>query len=165
MPADDTGTLDFELLLASEWNLTQDPIKLPNFGNTCYSLTLWTRKEKSRKIKSNGKGLGIENDDGKGHGKEGGGESSATPSSSSSILCWTMRCSECDASPQNTTRQSTFFLRDRLTRAVWACSEECARGCSARTSVRREMQLRQISYGMSEDPAEDDHIWKRVKLQ
>ena len=160
----DTGTLDFELLLASDWNLTQAPIKLPNFGNTCYSLTLWTRKEKSRKSNSNGKCLDNDNDNEKSHGKEGGGESTAT-SSSSSLLCWTMRCAECDALPQNTTRQATFFLRDRLTRAVWVCSEECARGSSARTSVRREMQLRHISYGLSDDPAQDDDIWKRVKLQ
>ena len=155
----DTGTVDFELLLASEWNLTHDPIILPNFGNTCYSLTLWTRKEK--KGKSNGKGID------KGHEKEGETKSTISISSSSSspFLCWTMRCSECGASPQNTTREATFFLRDRLTRAVWACSDKCARGSSARTYVRREMQLRHISYGISDDPTQDDHIWKKVRLQ
>ena len=130
----DTGTADFEALLAAQWNLVQSPIALPNFGNTCYSLTLWRRKGKAE--------------------------------DSSSRLHWTHKCAGCSSTPSPhpvKAKTSSSFYRDRLTRAVWACSMECARSESARQSLRAEMALRHIGYGMSEDAHSDDDLWRRFK--
>lgn len=134
----DTGTAEFETLLATQWNLIQDPIPLPNFGNTCYSLTLWHRKEKSGKCSS-----------------------IPTPPT----LCQTHKCAGCrDTVVQKEARTTGFFYRDRLTRAVWACSLECTRSETTRLALRAAMALRHIGYGISEEAANDDHLWKKIKL-
>jgi hypothetical protein len=131
----DTGTAEFEALLAAHWNLVQDPIPLPNFGNTCYSLTLWRRREKAGK--------------------------SPSPSPT---LYQTHKCVGCrDTAVLKEARTLSIFYRDRLTRAVWACSLECARTESARRSLREEMALRHIGYGMSEEAANDDNLWRKSK--
>ena len=40
--AGDTGTQEFEKVLNDDWELLEN-IELPNFGNTCYTLTMWKR--------------------------------------------------------------------------------------------------------------------------
>ena len=128
----DTGTAEFEAMLAAHWDLVQDPIPLPNFGNTCYSLTLWSRREKAGK---------------------------APPT-----LYVPHRCAGCSHTAiSKDSRTPGLFYRDRLTRAVWACSLECTRSESARRSLRAEMALRHIGYGMSEEAANDNDLWKKMK--
>jgi hypothetical protein len=131
----DTGTAEFEALLAANWNLVQEPIPLPNFGNTCYSLTLWSRRKKA-------------------------GKSLSPPT-----LYRMHKCAGCsDSAVLKEAQTPSIFYRDRLTRAVWACSLECARTESARRSLREEMALRHIGYGMSEEAANDDDLWRKIKL-
>ena len=47
--AGDTGTLAFQMALQSDFALKQ-AVSLPNFGNTCYSLTVWERKPHAGKL-------------------------------------------------------------------------------------------------------------------
>ena len=140
----DTGTADFEARLRAHWDLVGVPISLPNFSNTCYSLTLWQRRLKGK------------NDI----------DLSRLPSS------WPFNCSACSASPypRNTHTPPSHFYRDRLTRAVWACSTECADSEKAREALKVEVELRHIGYGIPEE-AEGKGIeniekllWKKIIL-
>ena len=138
----DTGTKEFEAELGTQWMRHGDPIILPNFGDTCYALTLWNRREKE---------------------KEKGSKNSA--SSISSQYLGFMICSSCCTAPHTQVGQTTIsWYRDRLTRNVWACSLACVRSTEARCALKREMLLRFIDYGMSDSPENDDHLWKAITL-
>ena len=140
----DTGTADFEGRLRADWDLVGVPISLPNFCNTCYSLTLWQKR------------LKMKNDV----------DSTRLPSS------WPFNCSACSAYPypRNTQTPPSHFYRDRLTRAVWACSAECAGSDKAREALTFEVALRHIGYGNLEESEEEETektknlLWKRITL-
>ena len=141
----DTGTEEFETELATMWVRHGDPIILPNFGDTCYALTLWIRREKE---------------------KEKGRTSNSTSPSTSYQYLGLMTCPGCGTVPQRQNdRTMISWYRDRLTRSVWACSIQCVYSTEARCALSREMLLRSITYGMSDTPIKDDHLWHREVLQ
>jgi hypothetical protein len=135
----DTGTKEFEAELSMRWVRHCDPIALPNFGDTCYALTLWTRR-----------------------GKEGSTNSTPPPPPQYLRL---MTCPGCGAvPPTQDSKAPVSWYRDRLTRCVWACSLSCARSEEARSVLKLEMQQRYIDYGISDSPEDDDRMWKSVAL-
>ena len=137
----DTGTKEFEEELSMRWVRHCDPIALPNFGDTCYALTLWTRR-----------------------GKEGSTSSSSTAPPPPQYL-GLKKCPGCGAVPHTQdSKAPVSWYRDRLTRCVWTCSLACARSEEARCALRHEMQLRCIDYGISDIPENDDRMWKSVAL-
>ena len=140
----DTGTKEFEAELSTRWVRHCDPIALPNFGDTCYALTLWTRR-----------------------GEEGSTSSSSTTPAlpTPPQYLGLMTCPGCGAVPHTQdSKTSVSWYRDRLTRCVWACSLACVRSEEARSALRREMQLRFIDYGIRDNPEGDDHLWKSVSI-
>jgi hypothetical protein len=113
----DTGTPQFEALLHGQWVLARDPIDLPQWGNTCYNLTFWRRKEELgdtsvhflTSCASCSSAIDI-------FGGGGGGEGSGG-------LC-----------------------RDRLTRSVFCCSLSCAHTQAAETAVDNALAVRNIRF-------------------
>ena len=136
----DTGTLDFESRLRTQWELVSEPISLPNFSDTCYSLTLWERRKKITNVPV---------------------LTSPVPS-----WPWPFKCVSCGISPHTTDKKSSFahFYRDRLTRAVWACSIECTRTDVSRSVLTQQLSVRYITYGLSETDDDNDGIWKKIAL-
>jgi hypothetical protein len=166
--AGDTGTREMEALLKAEWGMVGRPVELRNWGNTCYALTLWERRE--------------------------GGKSSCAASASPSpspTPSWPLSCASCGAVPplappppsqqkKGHNKREGMFYRDRLTRAVAVCSMACARSPEARRALGRELRRRHIalpgpsSAGDGEEEGEEEEkglaelpealLWRRVRL-
>jgi len=112
----DTATPSFETLLKNQWSLAREPIELPQWGNTCYNLTLWKRKEES----------------------EGSKESFLAVCASCS--------SAIDVLGGGGGAASSGLYRDRLTRSVFCCSLSCAHTQAAETAVDQALGIRSIGF-------------------
>lgn len=135
----DTGTKGFEKLLSAEFSC-EELLTLPNWGDTCYMLTVWRR----RKSTSGGeKG----NKDKEGKKKEAGGVKTSTSGNGSSsggvaehllphkthpFLCSHCGCGRTDSASGNNDSGSSGksevrqLSRCRLTYNVHFCSSACA---------------------------------------
>ena len=140
----DTGTLEFESRLRSLWDLIGNPISLPNFSNTCYTLTMWQRKLIGKNNPKN---------------------------SAQSPPLWPFNCCSCAIFPyaEDVQTSPSYFYRDRLTRAVWACSPECANSEKSKAALRVELEVRHIGYGSCEPEGKgndkvDNFLWKKISL-
>ena len=117
----DTATPSFETLLNKQWALDRDPIELPQWGNTCYNLTFWKRKEESEGSKE--RFLAVCASCSSAIDVLGGGGGGAVASG-----------------------VATGLYRDRLTRSVYCCSLSCAHTQAAETAVDQALAIRSIGF-------------------
>lgn len=143
----DTGDKHFEAALHRDWSC-QGVKPLPNWGNTAARISFWVRKQKHVQAE---RPLAL----------TGGGSLDASP----------MRCAGCDkclwtqlySSPPGA---GSFFYRDRLTRCVFACSEECTKDGATAELLFKEAKLRHLEELLK--PQEDGAVelpftkWKKV---
>jgi len=126
----DTGTKGFEKLLSAEFSC-EELLRLPNWGDTCYSLTVWRRRtsssgagekgnKESKKKESNAKTTG-----------SGGSSNTQSvaehllPHKTHPFLCSHCGCGRSDASSSGNSEVRQLF-RCRLSYNVYFCSGRCA---------------------------------------
>jgi hypothetical protein len=114
----DTGSAALERKLAECWALDAAPLALPGYANTCATLTLWRHR----------------------------GSDAAARGGGGSALRWPLECVACGATPPlpDGGGKARPFLRDRLTRAVVACSQACARAPATLAALEAELLARHL---------------------
>ena len=131
----DTASVQFESRLRRDWTLTGPPIPLPNFNNTTYCLTLWTRRQSMHTITTTTTTVitGVQN------GLLNNTTSIINSNNNVDIRfnCWSFfSCVVCSKSPVST---GDIFYRDRLTRTVVGCSLECCRQPLCMSTLKDEL--------------------------
>jgi hypothetical protein len=113
----DTGSAALERKLAEAWALDAPPLALPGYANTCATLTLWRHRASDAAARG------------------GGG-----------VLRWPLACVACGVAPSlpDGGGKARPFMRDRLTRAVVACSQACARAPATLAALEEELLARHL---------------------
>jgi len=136
----DTGTKGFEKLLSAEFSC-EELLPLPNWGDTCYTLTVWRRRGSNSS--NGGSGGSSKGTKGGKDGKSGDGKKDKANNGGAAVpehlLPHTIHpflCSHCGRGRTDATTTSTNssgsdgsvrqLFRCRLTYHVYFCSSECA---------------------------------------